>query len=134
MSILIKGMEMPTSCEKCEFHDGWCLRLPGIVQAMNERREDCPLVPVPPHGRLIDADALLKKCEFVCTDDDEDIRAVRYSTIEDAPTIIPAELPVHYGTFAATSEKEALKRIAPADEDADIQKRFLQNWHEEGET
>ena len=44
-----------------------------------------------PHGKLIDADVLLKKCEFVCTDDDEDIRAVRYSIIESAPTIIPAE-------------------------------------------
>lgn len=32
-----------------------------------------------------------------------------------APTI-PAELPVLHGTFAATSEKEALKRIAPAEE------------------
>jgi hypothetical protein len=39
---------------------------------------------------LIDRDALLKKCEFVCTDDDEDIRAVRYSIIENAPTVIPA--------------------------------------------
>ena len=48
-------------------------------------------VPVPPHGGLIDREALLKKCEFVCTDDDEDIRAVRYSVIEAAPTIIPAE-------------------------------------------
>jgi hypothetical protein len=57
----------------------------------SERHPDCPLVPVPPHGRLIDADALLKKCEFVCTDDDVDVRAVRYSVIEDAPTIIPAE-------------------------------------------
>ena len=44
-----------------------------------------------PHGKLIDADVLLKKCEFVCTDDDEDIRAVRYSIIENAPTILPAE-------------------------------------------
>ena len=48
-------------------------------------------VPVPPHGDLIDRDALLKKCEFVCTDDDEDIRAVRYSIIENAPTVLEAE-------------------------------------------
>lgn len=58
----------------------------GAWQAGNQKA-----VPVPPHGRLIDADALLKKCEFVCTDDDVDVRAVRYSVIEDAPTIIPAE-------------------------------------------
>lgn len=36
---------------------------------------------------------------------------------EAAPTIIPAELPVHHGTFAAASEKEALERIIPAEED-----------------
>lgn len=48
-------------------------------------------IPVPPHGRLIDADALLKKCEFACTDDDVDVRVVRYSVIEAAPTIIPAD-------------------------------------------
>ena len=56
-----------------------------------ERLDNCPLVPVPPHGGLIDREALLKKCEFVCTDGDEDIRAVRYSIIENAPSIIPAE-------------------------------------------
>ena len=48
-------------------------------------------IPVPPHGDLIDRDVLLKKCEFACTDDDEDVRVVRYSAIESAPTIIPAE-------------------------------------------
>lgn len=53
--------------------------------------EDGNAIEVPePHGDLIGRDALLKKCEFVCTDDDEDIRAVRYSIIENAPTVIPA--------------------------------------------
>ena len=61
MSVLIKGMEMPKSCEKCPFIDyeeGFCfasyeqkLRPGGIKDG---RHEDCPLVPVQPHGRLID--------------------------------------------------------------------------------
>jgi hypothetical protein len=72
MSVLIKGMEMPPDCEKCPFFDyeeGFCfasgikgksgwyeyvLRLGGIKDG---RHDDCPLVEIPPHGRLIDADA-----------------------------------------------------------------------------
>jgi hypothetical protein len=27
---------------------------------INKRQDWCPLVPIPPHGRLIDADALMK--------------------------------------------------------------------------
>ena len=46
MSILIKSMEMPTSCDECPLYT--CMH----------NHDDCPLVPVPPHGRLIDADAL----------------------------------------------------------------------------
>lgn len=46
---------------------------------------DCPLFPVPPHGRLIDADALM----------DEAYQPGAYGyvdaiQIENAPTIIPA--------------------------------------------
>ena len=92
MSILISGLDLDTR------EDGWFdVRLYGngnvayrdgfgVWHDIGKRA-----VPVPAHGDLKDADALLKKCEFVCTDDDEDIRAVRYSIIEDAPTIIPAE-------------------------------------------
>lgn len=98
MSVLIEGMEVPKSCYVCPFCDYVSARCdamkgnPYTQESRYKKRDDfCPLVPVPdPHGRLIDADAILKKCEFVCTDDDEDIRAVRYSIIENAPTVIPA--------------------------------------------
>ena len=88
MSILIKGMEMPKKYPVTVtiFPDGI-----SVVKTISGRRFTATAVPVPPHGRLGDLDALLKKCEFVCTDDDEDTRAVRYSIIEDAPTIIPAD-------------------------------------------
>lgn len=99
MGVYIPNMEMPASCRKCMISQpdgcGWICPIienkPIVDFRVNSRHPHCHLVPVPPHGRLGDLDALLKKCEFVCTDDDEDTRAVRYSIIEDAPTIIPAE-------------------------------------------
>lgn len=68
MSILIKGMEMPTSCLNCFLSRSGCRAVLKRMRAMeagtwipaNYRHDDCPLVPVPPHGRLIDADALEK--------------------------------------------------------------------------
>lgn len=52
MSILIKGMEMPKSCVDCNMPMEWCNKWIGVENG--KRSEDCPLVPVPPHGRLID--------------------------------------------------------------------------------
>ena len=59
MSIIIKGMEMPKNCRDCgiEQEGFWCGALDGYQNTRcftNERREDCPLVELPPHGRLID--------------------------------------------------------------------------------
>ena len=67
MSILIQGMEMPKNCKECPFsdHEAWCL-LPGDWRERyycpdDERSDDCPLVDIPtPHGRLIDADELVR--------------------------------------------------------------------------
>lgn len=76
MGVYIKGMEMPTSCGECWFchavgNDKWHCRLTdksfsswevgwGARNNKGEngqhpyvRRLDCPLVPVPKHGRLI---------------------------------------------------------------------------------
>ena len=71
MSILIKGMDMPTNCENCRLwyqdqdseHNVWsrctALNHNEIIAFRTIRRADCPLVEVPtPHGRLIDADKL----------------------------------------------------------------------------
>lgn len=63
MSILIKGMEMPSSCSVCRlFGEYGCPFIGAVGYALTrgERNEDCPLVPVPPHGDLIDRDALIK--------------------------------------------------------------------------
>lgn len=70
MGVYIKDMEMPESCP-CELlgigYDLYCSFAQGIPARVkeyyeccqnNKRPSWCPLVPVPPHGRLIDADAL----------------------------------------------------------------------------
>lgn len=100
MSIVIRGMEMPTSCHNCElsakvdlsYGIGYCCQLLAEMIGNNfERKSNCPLIPVPPHGRLIDADALLLKIDCHGTNKfgilDEDIREF----INEVPTVIPAE-------------------------------------------
>jgi hypothetical protein len=51
MGVYINGMEMPKSCDECPLYT--CMH----------NHDDCPLVPVPPHGRLIDADVLITRYE-----------------------------------------------------------------------
>lgn len=70
MSVLIKDMVMPTGCYDCPFRadvnlgvgiaDG-CNAIKAMISNPAERLPDCPLVPVSPHGRLIDADEFLKR-------------------------------------------------------------------------
>ena len=107
MSVIIKGMKMPKSCDSCDliqFDDEgleahcplspyyrWCGTPPDYIP------EGCRLVEIPtPHGRLIDADELKKKLEKhreMCGDIelahgiDEAIRILENTTI-----IIEAEV------------------------------------------
>ena len=54
MGVYIKGMEMPKDCDICFMHDSCEYSMP-----IGKRLSECPLVPVPPHGRLIaEADAV----------------------------------------------------------------------------
>ena len=86
--ILIKGMEMPTSCGYCplrhEARDGDECYLGASLTEYQKRPEDCPLVPVQKHGRLIDADALVM---------DNGIKEIPeyHEVVLAAPTIIPAD-------------------------------------------
>lgn len=101
--ILIRGMEMPQRCKACRFC-GFGGRRSELNVCMftgesqpklsQERMSKCPLVPVPPHGRLIDADAI----EYTYTtargnDDGHNWRifAVGQDEVDDMPTIVPAE-------------------------------------------
>lgn len=110
MSILIKGMEMPTSCMKdCPFqHFGDCYggkmkRIMDIEDYEDKRHPRCPLVEVPtPHGRLIDADTFIKDWHlgYQCENCENDARRCEWpeltkmdicGMIEDAPTVIEAD-------------------------------------------
>lgn len=97
MGIYIKNMEMPKDIEPglvIEFADGidgkryarlYHYRHGGLTEWHEA-------VSVPPHGRLIDADALIvelmdRGVEGLQTDDWHEIQ----QAVADAPTIIPAE-------------------------------------------
>lgn len=96
MTILVKGMEMPENCANCPI----CVAMPlgdyvvyhkcallNLLASKRRRRNDCPLIPIPPHGRLIDADAI----PFVQSEDGwPDDYAYRYD-INELPTVIEAE-------------------------------------------
>lgn len=114
MSILIKGMEIPENCKTCPFIRNeygleeyeeiyYCrcslTQMPPKNPAF-ARSKNCPLVEIPPHGRLIDADEMF--IEFVT----EGQRSKRYKigekwelngeeirgVISRLPTIIEAEV------------------------------------------
>jgi len=60
-------------------------------------KDDCPLVEIPPHGRLIDADAVEKQIDYVANLD-WNIKVgvsggmlAALEIVEDAQTIIEAE-------------------------------------------
>ena len=108
MSILIKGTKMPQGCFStdgiCFAYDGvecHCRLVPDKIihfstRVKNERPSWCPLIEIPPHGRLIDADAL--HIQLIDKELDQlqpwtlfdDCREV-VQMIDDAPTIIEAE-------------------------------------------
>lgn len=85
MSVLIKGFPLPNNCGACPLRLAWCRERIYMVT----RPERCPLVPVPPHGRLIDADAFFDDLLFPSKRFEQGMREL----IGDAPTVIPAEPP-----------------------------------------
>lgn len=82
MSVLIKGMEMPESCSGCAIRYEMFCPIRHRFIADEGRRKNCPLIPIPPHGRLIDADALEDELGQFCDDN------WVYNTLHHAPTII----------------------------------------------
>lgn len=87
MSILIKGMEMPEKQTTLTiFPNGYV----AIYDAKDSFIGEARAFPVPPHGDLIDRDALPWENQgFMLTDPDE--WGLKAWDIEHAPTIIPAE-------------------------------------------
>lgn len=117
MSVFVKGMEMPTSCEGCDFGypfrnyigDGaynpsgyYCRRLKRLINEYKSIPDNCPLAEVPtPHGRLIDADDLRQKMYHKAFETESNMQKwdsgcwIRYKMFEEAETnastIIEAE-------------------------------------------
>lgn len=121
MSILIKGMEMPKSCFDCPchhhkvddgyydyeicgasgtvFNDGYS-SVTGHKDHINPfkaRLDNCPLISVPKHGRLIDADAF-ESIKYELPNGQKSFNRGFHSGVQyvqrlimNAPTIIPAE-------------------------------------------
>ena len=88
--IYIPGMEMPTRCCDCKLYVEdiyFCQLLKRDIEnpwADDGVELDCPLIPVPDHGRLIDAEELPWYLKDV-------------TEIVDAPTIIPADKEAEHG-------------------------------------
>lgn len=112
MSVYIPGMEMPSGCKGCYFllDIGICCALMAAdcpKKAVgdyrfeeNKRHPYCPLVPVPDHGRLIDADAL---SEIIIEQETNEYNITHFpkswaramcafeDIVLDSPTIIPGD-------------------------------------------
>lgn len=112
MGVYIKGLKMPDCCWDCPCNNdelGVCNILWIEIRFSNDRLPDCPLLPVPDHGDLIDkkpivdAFAIAKKnLSFLQrgVEREENIKycqgvMVGYANsilaIDNAPVIIPAE-------------------------------------------
>ena len=92
MSVLIKDMKMPMGCYECPFEVwGKCMFI-HYQAGGDELSKKCPLIEVPPHGRLIDE----KQIPYVDLNADMPQSKVRVWTtfkdkIDRLPTIIEAE-------------------------------------------
>lgn len=103
MSILIKDMKMPKGCLECPFKDigmstmTQCLLVAGWIDYANDGYgipDACPLVELPEkHGRLVDADAIIKEMESMKVEGEVFTTAVNYAAIvaREALTVIEAE-------------------------------------------
>lgn len=68
MSVILKGMDMPQNCQNCmdanlniaiSLFGAMCPFCEKIfvadINIRKQRHPDCPLIELPPHGRLVDA-------------------------------------------------------------------------------
>lgn len=99
MSLSINSkVHLPSSCEKCPFNYadmsvGLCIAASKTIDTRTygrKRHPDCPLVEIPrPHGRLIDAEALMiSVLDAMKNKTDDSVIGL----IDKAPTIIEAEV------------------------------------------
>lgn len=91
MSVYIPGMKMPKNCYVCPFCDYVSARCDAVKgtpytpqNRYEARAEWCPLVPVPPHGRLIDANALERDIDKYIGGEESRSRFHHWVQVQDA--------------------------------------------------
>ena len=103
MSVLVRGMEMPESCDECNFHcyegngDYACVVTLSLANSKGVREDWCPLVEVPvPHGRLIDygwvVENVIKKLGIKDKQYLLQAEKALMILVDEAPTVIEAEV------------------------------------------
>ena len=99
MSVIVKNMEMPKNCRTCPMlFDGhsyrWCNitgESLGIEETDNGRDEYCPLIELPPHGRLI-AEKTITEIRYHDADGYHIVNGEQLCELEiDAEIVIEAE-------------------------------------------
>lgn len=98
MSVIVRGMEMPKSCGDCKafvYYRQWAGDVGdcfcGITKndaKANGKNADCPLVHVPKHGRLIDADKLPKYTGYALSASDVAIAVENAPTVDAVPVVL----------------------------------------------
>ena len=102
MAVYIPDLEMPEMCRECpcasvEYHI-WACDILKLMLTHDEvyvkRREDCPMVSIPPHGDLIDGNALAALFRSK-VEGDKGIGTLMVKLaalcIDNAPVVIPAD-------------------------------------------
>ena len=103
MGVYIKGMKMPESCCCCTFFEE--LEDDSVCTVCHARKHNnsldhvsifkradwCPLIEVPKHGRLIDADLLFQ--HILLTNGNLYANVIKTDFLDIMPTIIEAEYP-----------------------------------------
>lgn len=94
--LLIKGLDAPKKCNGCCMNFiGHCMANKGLYVGRdnleyNSKPDWCPATNIQPHGRLVDADALVKKSYEIKSSVGRYSRVVHIEDVKNADTIIPA--------------------------------------------
>lgn len=123
MGIYLPNMEMPKDCTECWFRktarheylsDCQICPFTGETTPYTKRKDNCPLVPVPPHGDLIDRDVLRASIR-------ESIEEChKWADEVDKDTMMYARISQSLGTFVECSLRaKAAPTVIPASEEGE---------------
>lgn len=93
MSIIIKGMNMPSSCMECPLYNGHgCTATNTMFSNMTNvavRTKECPLIEIPKGARLIDANKINSDMDDMKVEGETFVTAVNFVKliVNDAPVI-----------------------------------------------